>query len=211
MSAPPSPQLYPVPRPGPGQLALMAAPRRGPALEQDVAALTAAGVTDVVCLLPDAELAALGLAGEPDLLARNGFVVHRLPVPDFWVPAAAAASQLADELCGRLREGASVVVHCRGGVGRSSTMAAVVLVREGLKPDDAWQLLASARGRQVPETRVQQAFVADLAGAPLPPPGVRARLAAAGLRVLAAGLRVVVMLTSGTANALRRSRKRYLS
>jgi hypothetical protein len=69
----------------------------------------------------------------------------------------------------------------------------------------------------VPETRVQQAFVADLAGAPLPPPGVRARLAAAGLRALAAGLRalaaivrVVVLLRSGSANALRRGRKRYL-
>lgn len=165
----PSPELFWVPRPGNGRLALMAAPRRGARLAADVAALTVAGVTDVVCLLPDAELARLGLAAEPDVLAHNGLRLHRFPVRDFGVPDGAQARGLAVTLAGRLAEGGSVVVHCRGGVGRSSTVAATVLVHEGFAADDAWRVLAAARGRPVPETRAQRAFVAAFAGTPLPP------------------------------------------
>jgi protein-tyrosine phosphatase len=196
------PRLYVVPRAGPGRLALMAAPRSAPRLAADVGGLAASGVTDVVCLLPDAELAVLGLADEPELLARNGLRLHRLPVPDFGVPDAEAAAALAGALTERLAAGASVVVHCRGGVGRSSMVAALVLVREGLGPDDAWRLLGSARGRRVPETREQRAFVATFAGAPLPPPGPGARLASTAGRAL-------VMLAARTESAVRRGRNRY--
>lgn len=156
----PAPRAYPVERAGAGRLALMAAPRGGALLVADVAALAASGVTDVVCLLPAAELARLGLTGEPEALRRNGIVVHRLPVRDFGVPARGAVRPVVDAVVRRLAEGASVVVHCRGGVGRSGTVAACVLVAEGLAPADAWRVLARARGRRVPETFWQKGFVA---------------------------------------------------
>lgn len=203
MDVHPSPQLFWVPRPGPGRLALMAAPRPGDGLTADAAALAAVGVSDVVCLLPDAELARLGLAAEPDTLARNGIRLHRLPVPDFGVPDGTAARVLAATVVDRLARGACVVVHCRGGVGRSSTVAAVVLVREGVAADDAWRVLTTARGRPVPETRAQRAFVAAFAGTPLPPRRPAGRL-------LDAATHALVMLVSGTASILGRGRKRSM-
>ncbi len=165
----------------------MAAPRPGDGLEVDVAALAAAGVTDVVCLLPDDELARLGLAAEPQVLQRQGLRLHRLPVPDFGVPDEADARALVAVLGERLVDGASVVVHCRGGVGRSATVAAAVLVGEGVRLDDAWRVLATARGRRVPETSAQRRFAARLAGLPEPPTPIAIRLGEAlGLRLAAA-------------------------
>ncbi|MBI4940198.1 MAG: dual specificity protein phosphatase family protein [Actinobacteria bacterium] len=182
-----SPELYPVPRSGRGTLALMAAPRPGEALEDDVVALAAAGVTDVVCLLPDEELGRLGLAAEPDLLARKGLRVHRLPVPDFGVPADDDAATLAEVVTERLADGAHVVVHCRGGIGRSSTVAATVLVREGLRPQEAWAVLAKARRRKVPETGAQERLVARVGGYAEPPQSIATRVGEAlGLRLAAA-------------------------
>jgi protein-tyrosine phosphatase len=198
MSEHPPPEPFWVPRPGSGRLALMAAPRPGAGLAVDVAALAAAGVSDVVCLLPDAELVRLGLADEPDLLARNGVRLHRLPVRDFGVPDESAARVLAAIVAGRLAEGAVVVVHCRGGVGRSSTVAATVLVHEGLAADDAWRVLAAARGRPVPETRAQRAFVAAFAGTPPPRRPLR--------RALDTAAEVAVTLVSGIASMAHRVR-----
>jgi protein-tyrosine phosphatase len=197
--------LYPVRRAGSGHLALMAAPAGGAALQGDVEALVASGVSDVVCLLPDAELAQLGLSDEPETLRRNGLRLHRLPVPDFGVPAAEPARVLAATVVRRLAEGASVVVHCRGGVGRSSTVAAAVLVAEGIGPDAAWQALAAARGRHVPETYAQRAFVAELAGTPLPPRPLAVRVVTV---VVARLLGLVAGTASALSRALRRARPR---
>ena len=184
--------LFVVPRDRPGTLALSPAPRGGGDLDADVAAFVAAGVTDVVCLLPDAELGRLGLADEPQALVRTGIAVHRLPVPDFGVPAPEPAAVLADVVAGRLAQGAHVVVHCRGGIGRSSTVAALVLVREGLAPDDAWRVLSAARGRRVPETAAQERFVARAAGVAAPATPVARRVVEAAGAVLARGVGSVV-------------------
>jgi protein-tyrosine phosphatase len=55
-----------------------------------------------------------------------------------------------------LRQGRYVVVHCRGGVGRSSVVAAALLVGLGAEPRPAFATIGQARGRRVPETRSQR-------------------------------------------------------
>jgi protein-tyrosine phosphatase len=157
------PSLFAIERPGPGRLGTMARPRGGPWLAEDLADLAAAGVTVLVSLLTDPEMISLGLTGEAAAAQAAGLDFVRLPTRDFHVPDRAAAVTLARELCARLAAGASVVVHCYGGVGRSSTLAAAVLVLEGLAPSEAWDRIASARGRPVPETAEQRAFVTGLA------------------------------------------------
>lgn len=158
------PVLYPVPRDGSGTLALMAMPRPGDGLVADVAALVEAGVTDVVCLLADDELERLGLAAEPEVAAAHGLGWHRLPTPDFGLPDEDETVTVAAAVRERLGQGASVVVHCRGGIGRSSTFAAVVLMHDGLDERTVWKVLSTARGRRVPETGAQRRFAARVAG-----------------------------------------------
>lgn len=151
--------FYPVQAPGGAGLCLMPRPRGGDQLDAELAALRQAGVDVLVCLLPSAERDALDLSDEPVAAARAGLEFHQLPIPDFGVPQRADAGPVLDLLTARLREGRRVVVHCRGGIGRSGLVAAALLVRLGVPLADAWDHVSAARGHRVPETDEQRAWL----------------------------------------------------
>jgi protein-tyrosine phosphatase len=71
--------------------------------------------------------------------------------------------QLAAELNDQLSHGASIGVHCRQGIGRSSLVAACVLVTSGESPQTAFQHIERARGRSVPDTAEQKEWVISFA------------------------------------------------
>ena len=50
-----------------------------------------------------------------------------------------------------------MLIHCRQGIGRSSLLAAAVLEASSL--DEAWRRIAEARGRSVPDTPEQRAWL----------------------------------------------------
>jgi predicted protein tyrosine phosphatase len=101
-------------------------------------------------------------------MAREaGLRFERFPIPDRGVPASVArARALWVDLADRLRAGRSVGIHCRAGIGRSSLMAAGVLLEIGVSEDPAWAVIAAARRWAVPDTpgtagvaeRVQDGF-----------------------------------------------------
>jgi protein-tyrosine phosphatase len=62
-----------------------------------------------------------------------------------------------------LVEGAAIAVHCRQGIGRSSLVVASVLVASGVGPEEAWRRVSEARGREVPDTAAQRAWLYALA------------------------------------------------
>jgi protein-tyrosine phosphatase len=97
-------------------------------------------------------------------MAREaGLHFERFPIPDRGVPASVAHSRaLWVNLADRLRAGHSVGIHCRAGIGRSSLMAAGVLLEIGVSEDHAWAVIASARGLAVPDTEAQRAWVSQL-------------------------------------------------
>lgn len=140
----------------------MAAPAGAEQLGPFIQALKGQGVDVLVSLLPPREESRLGLGRESNIAAVAGIEFLRLPTRDFRAPEPGATQHLAEDLVGRLTEGRHVVIHCRGGVGRSSTLAAAVLVHEGLDPDEAWRRISTARGKPVPETRSQRSVIAQL-------------------------------------------------
>ncbi|RKE17748.1 dual specificity protein phosphatase family protein [Streptomyces sp. TLI_171] len=160
------PTLFTVYRPGPGRLSTMARPRGGDWLADELAGLAAAGVTDLVSALTPAECAELGLTAEPELARAAGLRFTALPIPDRTTPVLSHVIEPVRELTDRLRSGGHLVVHCRAGIGRSSLLAASVLVLAGTDADTAWELIGRARGLAVPDTAEQRAWT-DL----LPPRG----------------------------------------
>jgi protein-tyrosine phosphatase len=63
----------------------------------------------------------------------------------------------------RLAAGKSIAIHCRAGLGRSSMMAACVMVLAGIDPNSVFDLIGAARGFTVPDTQEQRDLVAKFA------------------------------------------------
>lgn len=156
--------FYRIDRAGRGRLSTMPKPRGGDWLEDDMAAVRRAGVDVLVSALTPDEAEELDLVAEPDIADRAGIEFHAFPIPDRGLPDRAALRTLVAALTRRLSSDAHVAVHCRFGIGRSSLIAAAVLVHAGVAPDDAWDRIRRARGLAVPDTDEQRAFLATLPG-----------------------------------------------
>lgn len=64
-----------------------------------------------------------------------------------------------DSLAALRAEGKKIGLHCRQGLGRSPLIAACLLVRGGVAPEMAWEIIGAARGTTVPETSEQREWL----------------------------------------------------
>lgn len=152
-----------------GRLGIAPRPRGGDWLIDEMRAWRLAGVDTVVSLLTSAEAAELELEGEGSSCEREGIRFHSFPIEDRGLPASSAAvAALADKLTGELDSGRSVVVHCRQGIGRSSLVAASVMVSLGENPEQVLDRIESVRGRPVPDTEEQRSWLKTFAKTALP-------------------------------------------
>jgi protein-tyrosine phosphatase len=153
-------ELYTIVRQGPGTLSVMARPRGGEWLSDEVQGWRAAGVSVVVSLLTPAECQELDLVEEAALCRQAGMECIAFPLADRSVPApASGADLLIEELVGYLTAGEHVAIHCRMGIGRSAMMAAATLIACGQTSEQALSAVAAARGRPVPDTSQQREWV----------------------------------------------------
>jgi protein-tyrosine phosphatase len=159
-----NPRLYWINGPWPGKLAISARPRGGDWLEDEIAGWRRSGVDAIVSLLTPQENKDLQLSEESAFSQARGLQFVALPVEDRGVPASwDEASHAVAKVSEMLRQGRNVAVHCRQGIGRSGTIAAALLVREGSAPDDALKVISEVRGLPVPETPEQIAWVREFA------------------------------------------------
>jgi hypothetical protein len=163
--------LYWVPTPTPGRLAVLARPRGGDWLDDEVAGWRRTGVDVAVSMLTPDEAVEFGLAGEAGACRGHGIRFESLPTPDRGVPAPAAATALAGRLAADLAAGQSVAIHCRQGIGRAPLLAAAVLVLLGEDAAAALRRVGAARGRPVPETPEQAQWLDEFAATAVPPEG----------------------------------------
>jgi len=152
-------EIMPCPK---GRLATMPRPRGGEWLVREIASMKASGVTDVVSLLTPAEEAELALQQEAQTCAAAeiGFYLH--PVGDRGIPLRAPFDAFVDTLVPILQRGGFIAVHCRAGIGRSTVVAAALLIRLGVSAQDALVLISNARGFDVPDTEDQHDFIFSL-------------------------------------------------
>lgn len=136
---------------------------RGRDLDEDIAALLAQGVEDLVCLLPNAELEHVGV-GRLAIAARAaGISFTQAPVQDQQAAPLVRVAEVVDYIDKSLGNGRSVVVHCMGGLGRSGMVAAGLLTRRGIGHSAAIAAIRRARGPRAVETTEQEQLVRDLA------------------------------------------------
>lgn len=152
--------LYWIDHPAGHRLAIMARPRAGDWLEDEIARWRGAGVGIVVSLLEAEEIEDLGLGDEGAICREDGIAFRSFPIPDRGVPSDRDDTDLLiREIVARCEAGDGVAIHCRAGIGRSSLIAALVLRSAGLEADQAFALISEARGLRVPDTDGQVEWV----------------------------------------------------
>ena len=114
----------------------------------------------VLSMTEKPEMEACGSGDLGSLLARDGIDWAHMPIRDFGGPvgsSAAAWPKLSLRLHGILDRGAGVLVHCRGGRGRSGMIALRLLVERGEDAGAALHRLRHTRPGAV-ETEEQMAW-----------------------------------------------------
>jgi len=159
-------QIYWISEVEKGRLGTMPRPRGGDWLKDEISSWAGSGIDVVVSLLERQEIAELDIVQEEPLCEANGLSFLSFPIRDRDVPSSTHETlQLVESIFELLRNGKNVAIHCRAGIGRSSVIAACVLMMSGLDVDEAFSSIESARGCVVPDTPEQRKWVAQLKAA----------------------------------------------
>ncbi|KQZ30966.1 dual specificity protein phosphatase family protein [Caulobacter sp. Root1472] len=149
--------IYWIAHDGAPRLAIMARPRAGDWLEDEVSHWRDEGVSVVVSLLELHETNELGLEAEQAACENLGLRFWTFPIPDRGAPTDFdVARKFAEAIA---QHNGAVAIHCRAGIGRSSLIAALVLVVLGLHATDAFTRIAETRRLAVPDTDDQRRWV----------------------------------------------------
>jgi protein-tyrosine phosphatase len=129
-------------------------------LTLDLDAIQVWGASVIVNLMEDHEMVELDVQDTERHLPA-GIDYMRLPIPDYGVPDLAWHAQWQVEgalLRDRLRVGESIVLHCKGGLGRTGMVAARILVELGCAPEESILAVREARDGTI-ETEGQEVYV----------------------------------------------------
>ena len=164
------PEIFEIRKVGAGLLSVMPCPR-ATHLEQDLNVLVQRRVDRVVSLLETEEAAHLGLAEEAAACKKLGMAFTSFPVRDMHPPANLRRfRQLSTQLHEELQQGKNIVIHCYAGIGRTGVLSGSILIRSGMSPRDAIELMSTIRGRNMPQTQEQYDFLLAEAEAPAAEP-----------------------------------------
>lgn len=138
------------------QIGIMARPRGNDWLEDEITHLNKCGVNVLVSLLERSEIYEPELSNEQELCLANKISYINFPIRDRDVPGHNDnTDKLINLLAGKLSEGLSIVVHSRMGIGRSTLIAAAILLKFNLKVNDIIETVIKVRGVNVPDTELQ--------------------------------------------------------
>jgi len=117
-------------------------------LTTSLASLKSAGATAVLSLLPDEEIEALGVTALGEQVAQQNMTWYQLPIEDDQAPEQpffTAFATVKSELLVRIQAQQTLVIHCRGGSGRTGLVAAMLLLELGHPWQQVHSLIQSIR------------------------------------------------------------------
>lgn len=144
-----------------GEIWLGPMPGRDHILASDIAELQCRKINRIVSLTPSAEIAKKSPEYGAALANGLGIDVTPFPIEDFGVPNdESALLELAAQVATDVRKGDRIFIHCAAGIGRTGTVASIVLAALGVGAADAAQLVAEAGSG--PETEPQRRLISRL-------------------------------------------------
>jgi len=133
-------------------------------LDTDLRTLCDWGASTVVTLMETYELELLRVPDLGERVSRAGLRWWHLPIVDGGVPNRHfehAWNRAGEDLRRRLMAGEGIVIHCRGGLGRTGIVAARLLVEFGEEPESALFRVRRCRTGTV-ENWLQEEYVRGL-------------------------------------------------
>ncbi len=119
------------------------------------------GTRMVISLVEEHEFRDLQVETLPDDVDRLGMKWRHLPIRDKSLPGECFKElwpDLGREIMTTLQAGQRVFLHCSGGLGRTGTIAACLLIESGLSAEEAIVQVRLARPDTI-ETAIQEWFV----------------------------------------------------
>lgn len=146
-----------------GNLGMMARPRGNDWLEDEIIKLKQFEVDTVISLLESDEIIELEIEKEKEICEKWKINFINYPIRDRDLPTDDRTYiELISKIDQKLKENEKVVIHCRMGIGRTSVVAAGVLIRNGINVDTVFGLLTEKRTLPVPDTDEQKQWVMKL-------------------------------------------------
>ncbi|MCR4521568.1 MULTISPECIES: hypothetical protein [Bosea] len=128
-------------------------------LTEDLSRLAGLGATGLLSLVEAKELPG-GIDGFAAAVHAAGLEWTHLAIPDYGVPDTDfIAGWRKLDLARRLREGENWAIHCRAGLGRTGTIAALLLVENGSGAAEAIARIRREHDAAAVETEAQEAFL----------------------------------------------------
>lgn len=130
-------------------------------LDVDLDDIKAWGATTVLTLIEEHEFRLLQVEDMESQVHDNGMKWFHLPIKDFSVPDRRfvdAWKTTGAEIHRRLDAGERILIHCRGGLGRTGLVAGVILVERGILPKEAIRQIRAVRPNAI-ETSEQEVYV----------------------------------------------------
>lgn len=127
-------------------------------LIEDIATIKNQGITNVVTLVSNEELAMKNLDSFMDEMNNAGLEVYHSPIVDFGLPSQGQMDSIMNYVQNCLDSNKNVLVHCMGGYGRSGTVMGCY-AQKYLEIDDPLQYVRGVRGDEAIETPEQENFV----------------------------------------------------
>ena len=115
----------------------------------------------IITLMPSYELAEACVPGLGERISELGIQWRHMPIEDMEAPGGEFEviwKEAVPEIIEGIQTGANVLIHCRGGLGRSGTVAAITLIEMGMSPEQATKVVREARPGAI-ETNDQETYV----------------------------------------------------
>lgn len=124
--------------------------------DQDIPCLKEEGIDAIVDIRSES-------SDNEELIKKYGMDYFRINVGDTFSPSFDQLKDIMEFVEPLLDRGRKVLVHCQNGCGRSPLVVIAILVRRGMKPNDALQLIKQ-RHPKFGFTDNQQSFLDNQLG-----------------------------------------------
>lgn len=141
---------------------MMARPKGNDWLEDEILKLKQHDVSMVVSLLERSESRELELENERVLCSKHDIEFVNFPIQDRSIPEDLKSfANLIHKINDELKSDKRIAIHCRMGIGRTSVVAAAILVKNGMNTELVFDFLSKKRTLEVPDTKEQVQWLKD--------------------------------------------------